>query len=70
MNGERIGTTSRGDNTFRIDEDDRDWNDRLTISKDGYDTETIYLDDYYGHYRLTPAIPAEAASTTGEHKAA
>ena len=53
LNGERIGTTSRGDNTFRIDEDDRDWNDRLTISKDGYDTETIYLDDYYGHYRYS-----------------
>ena len=28
-------------------------NDRLTISKDGYDTETIYLDDYYGHYRYS-----------------
>ena len=48
-----VGTTSRGDNTFRIDEDDRDWNDRLTISKDGYDTETIYLDDYYGYYRYS-----------------
>lgn len=53
LNGERIGTTSRGENTFNIDEDDRGWDDRLTISKDGYTTETIYLGDYYGHYHYS-----------------
>lgn len=49
LNGSRIGSTTRGTNTFTVNSD-RYWNDRLTISKDGYDTETIYLDDYYTHY--------------------
>lgn len=46
LNGTKLGTTSRGGNTFDIDAS-RYWDDTLTISKDGYDTETIYLDGYY-----------------------
>ena len=50
INGERVGTTVRGTNSFTIDDDDRDWSDRMTISKGGYYTKTIYLGDYFHHY--------------------
>ena len=48
-NGSEIGTTDRGSNTFDVDRN-RYRDDRLTISKDGYETEVIYLDNYYGEY--------------------
>lgn len=49
-NGSEIGKTDRGSNSFDVDHN-RYRGDRLTISKDGYETEVIYLDDYYENYR-------------------
>lgn len=48
-NGEKIGTTTKGTNTFDVGPN-RYWDDKLTISKDGYETDTIYLGDYYDDY--------------------
>lgn len=43
-NGSKIGTTDRGSNSFNVGSS-RYWDDKLTISKDGYETEVYYMGD-------------------------
>ncbi len=43
-NGYKIGTTQRGSNTFTVGSS-RYWDDKLTISKDGFEKEVYYMGD-------------------------
>ena len=57
LNGKKIGTTVRGTNTFDVDSY-RFWDDKLTIEKDGYWSESIYLDHFYydGYYYYVDGV--------------
>lgn len=57
LNGKKIGTTVRGTNTFDVDSY-RFWDDKLTIEKDGYWSENIYLDHFYydGYYYYVDGV--------------